>query len=171
MAEALTIVFVIATIITIIILTIYLYYRSLAYSCDASPQIFCYTDWKCDNGTNNALGEQVTDITCHLKALYGAIVGSECPGFTNRSAPCDQASEAGVDTGIPSYCTGNSIDESYSNPYTSCVCNFGDNITSQYSINWDNVSNNPNDSCAGSGCYGANTTACQLLAQANGICT
>lgn len=69
-------------IITIILLTIFLYYYNLAFECDIYPSFQCKTDWKCpgykaDDDTNivlvNANGYGITNamMGCYLNALYG----------------------------------------------------------------------------------------------------
>jgi hypothetical protein len=91
MSLILVIVVVVFIIFTLIILTILLHYYNLAVQCDLSPNIMCYTDWKCPkdslgNVTNDANGTPIPgdDLHCHLKGLYGVLTDEE----TKLGAPC-----------------------------------------------------------------------------------
>lgn len=69
-------------VITIILLTTFLYYYNLSFECDAYPSFPCQTDWKCSGYAEtddenvvlvNANGYGITNamMGCYLNALYG----------------------------------------------------------------------------------------------------
>lgn len=87
-------------VITLILLTIFLYYYHLAFECDIYPSFPCQTDWKCpgynadDDNTVvlvNANGDGVTNamMGCYLNALYGYPVdknefNNDCAYFKDK---------------------------------------------------------------------------------------
>jgi hypothetical protein len=161
-------IFVAGVIVIIVLLTIYIYYRRQNFSCDSSPFFYGYTDWQCDAGTNNALGQRVDNLECHLKALYGALTDQDdCPSFNNRNNPCAAAQN---EDSVPSFCTPSDVSSTYTDPYNSCVCNNGENVNSFFSTQWNNVANEPDSSCAGADCYNPNTTGCNLFPNLYSLC-
>lgn len=100
------------------LITLLLYYASMAYQCDALVGFVCYTDWKCDetlnslpSGTYDAAGNLVPGdkIGCHINAMFGVDPGEGCEGYTPREIyPCFVT-------------TGPDVDRSDINNYTGAV--------------------------------------------------
>lgn len=84
-------------IITIVLLTIFLYFYNLSFECDIYPSPQCKTDWKCsgfDPGSNsivmvNSLGYGVSNrmMSCYLNALYGVDIQQNEYGEICRYTP------------------------------------------------------------------------------------
>lgn len=98
MGLILVVVLVIFIVLTVALLTVFLYYYNMAVSCDISPNVICYTDWLCPtdadgNATNDGNGKPIPGdkLHCHLKGMYGTLTeaetatGAACEGFVNRN--------------------------------------------------------------------------------------
>lgn len=95
MAVVLTIV--VNVIITVVLLTAFLYYYNMAFQCDAYPSMPCFTTWKCpgyapDSDTVvlvDSLGRGVTNrmMNCYLSMLYGKN-GADGKGNNEYGEPC-----------------------------------------------------------------------------------
>lgn len=103
--------------VTIGLVTLLMYYGSLAYQCDALVGFWCHTDWQCadvdgiaaNSGTYDAAGNLIPgdQISCHLKSLYGVEPGEGCPGYVPREKnPCMTLKSPDADRNDPNSYTG-----------------------------------------------------------------
>lgn len=128
--------------ITIGLVTVLMYYGSLAYQCDALVGFWCHTDWKCakvsdvvktaslnpqatagpelDSGTYDAAGNLVPGdkIGCHLKGLYGIDPSNdpECQGRSNEVRqinPCMLTTPADANRNDPDNYNGQFVNTTF----------------------------------------------------------
>jgi hypothetical protein len=125
--------------VTIGLVTVLLYYGSLAYQCDGLVGFWCHTDWKCADvngnnsgvtplgtgdevgiGTYNASGVLVPGdkMDCHLKAMYGIDVSAD-PNCVDHAYPARQTNPCMVmkpgetDRNDPNSYTGEVLPQAY----------------------------------------------------------
>lgn len=121
--------------ITIGLVTVLLYYGSLAYQCDALVGFWCHTDWKCAGvdgekngtdgsgigiGTYDASGQLVDGdkLGCHLKGMYGVDPAgdTECSDKVypvREINPCMALTSPDADRNDPDSYTGQLLPSAY----------------------------------------------------------
>ncbi len=164
--EPAEITFFILILVTLVIITITIYYFNQNIQCQSHPQFICFTDWICDYGTGGqkdtpypSTVKPIDMVSCVLKSMYGSLVaadiaaGGKCVGFSNRGTDaCNKDSICTEDGSVNTKFDNTSLST------TQCACNFGAGTnTPSTSATGTNANGTK---CSRSNCESASFNAC-----------